>query len=250
MTGVEVVTFGCRLNAYEVRGDAGRGRGGRACNDAVIVNTCAVTAEAVRQARQAIRRARREQPGRAHHRHRLRRADRARSLRRHAEVDLVLGNAEKLDGRDATRDADLGARRHGQGAGQRHHVRARDRAAIWSTASASARARLRRRCRTAATTAAPSASSPTAAAVALGAGGRGGRADPPAGRQRLSEVVLTGVDITSYGADLPGQPHARQAGAAASCKPGARAAAPAAVVDRLDRGRRGPDARPSPRSRG
>src|SRR3954467_8591731 len=62
MSGVEIVTFGCRLNAFESeiirRAAAEAGRGG-----AVIVNTCAVTAEAERQARQAIRRARREHPG-------------------------------------------------------------------------------------------------------------------------------------------------------------------------------------------
>src|SRR5580692_6110668 len=61
MPAPEIVTFGCRLNAFEseiirrAAGEAGLG-------DAVIVNTCAVTAEAERQARQAIRRARREHP--------------------------------------------------------------------------------------------------------------------------------------------------------------------------------------------
>jgi threonylcarbamoyladenosine tRNA methylthiotransferase MtaB len=59
----EVLTFGCRLNAYEsavmhdLAAQAGQG-------DAIIVNTCAVTEEAERQARQAIRRAARENPGR------------------------------------------------------------------------------------------------------------------------------------------------------------------------------------------
>ena len=94
--GVEIVTFGCRLNAWEsevIRGHAAAA----GLADVVIVNTCAVTAEAERQARQAIRRARRERPG-------------ARILvtgcaaqidpARYAamdEVDAVLGNAEKLD---------------------------------------------------------------------------------------------------------------------------------------------------------
>jgi len=58
----EVITFGCRLNAFESevirRAAAAAGLSG-----AVIVNTCAVTAEAERQARQAIRRARRRHPG-------------------------------------------------------------------------------------------------------------------------------------------------------------------------------------------
>ena len=58
---VEVVTFGCRLNAVE--SDAMRAAAEAAGHaDLVIVNTCAVTAEAARQARQAIRRAKRERP--------------------------------------------------------------------------------------------------------------------------------------------------------------------------------------------
>jgi threonylcarbamoyladenosine tRNA methylthiotransferase MtaB len=61
MPSVDVITFGCRLNAVEseVIRAAAEAAG---LADAVIVNTCAVTAEAERQARQAIRRARREQP--------------------------------------------------------------------------------------------------------------------------------------------------------------------------------------------
>src|SRR5690242_15016784 len=58
----EVITFGCRLNAFEsevIRRAAAAAR----LTGAVIVNTCAVTAEAERQARQAIRRARRRHPG-------------------------------------------------------------------------------------------------------------------------------------------------------------------------------------------
>jgi threonylcarbamoyladenosine tRNA methylthiotransferase MtaB len=50
----------------------------------------------VRQAKQAIRKARRENPERAHHRHRLRGADRAGQFAAMDEVDLVLGNEEKL----------------------------------------------------------------------------------------------------------------------------------------------------------
>ena len=94
-----IVTFGCRLNAYET--EVMRGHAAAAgLRDAVIVNTCAVTAEAERQARQAIRKARREQPERPHHRHRLRRADRPAGFAAMPEVDQVLGNAEKLQARD------------------------------------------------------------------------------------------------------------------------------------------------------
>ena len=56
-----MVTFGCRLNAHE--SDQARARAeADGLSDAVIFNTCAVTGEAVRQARQAIRKARRERP--------------------------------------------------------------------------------------------------------------------------------------------------------------------------------------------
>ena len=58
---VEVVTFGCRLNAAEsevIRREAT----GAGFSDTVVVNTCAVTSEAVRQARQAIRALRRRRP--------------------------------------------------------------------------------------------------------------------------------------------------------------------------------------------
>ena len=92
---LDVVTFGCRLNAYEsdvIRREA-RDAG---LADAVIVNTCAVTAEAERQARQAIRKLRRERPGA-----RLivtgcaAQIDAARFAAM-PEVDQVLGNQEKL----------------------------------------------------------------------------------------------------------------------------------------------------------
>jgi threonylcarbamoyladenosine tRNA methylthiotransferase MtaB len=58
---VDVVTFGCRLNAAEsevIRREAARA----GFSDTVVVNTCAVTAEAVRQSRQAIRALRRRRP--------------------------------------------------------------------------------------------------------------------------------------------------------------------------------------------
>ena len=95
MADPEILTFGCRLNAFEsevIRGHALAA----GLSDTVIVNTCAVTAEAERQARQAIRRARREHPAA-----RLivtgcaAQIDPARFAAM-KEVDLVLGNTEKL----------------------------------------------------------------------------------------------------------------------------------------------------------
>ena len=61
MSAPDILTFGCRLNAFEsevMRGHAAA----TGLEDAVIVNSCAVTAEAERQVRQFIRRARRENP--------------------------------------------------------------------------------------------------------------------------------------------------------------------------------------------
>ena len=91
---VDVVTFGCRLNAYE--SEVIRARAAEdGLSDAIIFNTCAVTGEAVRQARQAIRKARRERPGA-----KLIVTGCAAQIDPAAfaamgEVDLVLGNAEK-----------------------------------------------------------------------------------------------------------------------------------------------------------
>src|SRR5579883_2328719 len=96
MSSIEIVTFGCRLNAYEsevIRDATTRAE----LENAIVFNTCAVTGEAVRQARQAIRKARREHP-------------RAQIIvtgcaaqiapddfAAMPEVDRVLGNAEKLE---------------------------------------------------------------------------------------------------------------------------------------------------------
>ncbi len=95
MSAPEILTFGCRLNAFE--SEVIRRRASEAgARDTVIVNTCAVTAEAERQARQAIRRARRAFPGR-----RIIVTGCAAQLdpERYAampEVDRVIGNREKL----------------------------------------------------------------------------------------------------------------------------------------------------------
>src|ERR1700743_1007415 len=91
----EVLTFGCRLNAFEsevIRGHAAAA----GLTDAIIVNTCAVTNEAERQAREALRVARRDHPAA-----RLIVTGGAAQIdpARYAampEVDLVLGNDEKM----------------------------------------------------------------------------------------------------------------------------------------------------------
>lgn len=61
MSEIDIVTFGCRLNAYE--SEVMRAHAQAAgLTDSVVINTCAVTQEAVRQARQSIRKVRRERP--------------------------------------------------------------------------------------------------------------------------------------------------------------------------------------------
>ena len=91
---LDVVTFGCRLNTYE--SEAMRRAAAADLDDAVIVNTCAVTGEAVRQARQAIRRLRRERP----HARIIVTGCAAQTepatFAAMDEVDRVVGNGEKL----------------------------------------------------------------------------------------------------------------------------------------------------------
>ncbi len=201
MTEPEIITFGCRLNAYEseVMRDHARGQG---LEDAVIVNTCAVTKEAERQARQAIRRARRERPG-------------ARIIvtgcsaqidpARYAamtEVDQVVGNREKLRAGTFAPEALEGGH---------PRVLVDDIMAARETAGhliqgfegrARAFVQVQQGCDHRCT-------------FCIIPHGRGPSRSAPAGevvRQvRLlvesgtAEVVLSGVDITDYGKDLPGR---------------------------------------------
>lgn len=93
---VEVVTFGCRLNSYEsevVR----RKADAAGIEGSVIVNTCAVTAEAVRQAKQSIRRIRREQPQARIVVTGCAAQTETGAFAAMPEVDVVVGNEEKFD---------------------------------------------------------------------------------------------------------------------------------------------------------
>src|ERR1700681_3205361 len=113
---VDLVTFGCRLNAYEsevIRAHAQAAGLADSDADTIVVNTCAVTAEATRQARQAIRRLRRERPGARIVVTGCAAQVEPESFRDMPEVDRVLGNSEKL-GLEAWRDTRaLFARRPG-----------------------------------------------------------------------------------------------------------------------------------------
>src|SRR5881392_2345716 len=100
---VHVVTFGCRLNTYEseVIRNAASAAG---VENAVIVNTCAVTNEAVAQARQSIRRLKRERPDARIVVTGCAAQTQAQMFAGMAEVDRVVGNDDKMRG-EAWRDA-------------------------------------------------------------------------------------------------------------------------------------------------
>src|ERR1700750_3353735 len=100
---VDVVTFGCRLNAFEsevIRREAERA----GLADIIVVNSCAVTNEAVAQARQQIRRLKRERPDARIVVTGCAAQTEPKMFAGMAEVDRVIGNDEKMRG-EAWRDA-------------------------------------------------------------------------------------------------------------------------------------------------
>jgi len=92
---VDVVTFGCRLNAYEAQ-VIRRQAQTAGLADVVVVNTCAVTAEAVRQSCQAIRKLKREHPDAAIVVTGCAAQTEPKTFAHMPEVALVLGNEEKI----------------------------------------------------------------------------------------------------------------------------------------------------------
>jgi len=195
----EVVTFGCRLNTYEsqVMKDLATQAG---LNNAIIINTCAVTSEAERQARQTIRKLRRENPqaeiivtGCGVQINPSKYADMP-------EVSRVIGNDEKMQATSYTKDVD------------HDRILVNDIMSVRETAAhlisgfdGKARAFVQiqngcdHRC--------------TFCTIPFG---RGNSRSVPVGEivnqikvlvtNGYPEIALTGVDITAYGADLPGKP--------------------------------------------
>ncbi len=202
-TDIDVVTFGCRLNTYE--SEIMKAHAAKAgLENAIIFNTCAVTNEAVRQARQAIRKARRDNTeARIIVTGCAAQIDPAQ-FGDMAEVDLVIGNEEKTDASAFTRLAveGIGTER----------IRVNDIMSVKETAGhlvegfagrARAFVQVQNGCDHRCT-------------FCIIPYGRGNSRSVPAGEvvtqvralveNGYSEVVITGVDITSYGSDLPGTP--------------------------------------------
>ena len=194
----DILTFGCRLNAFEsqVMRQHAEAAG---LSDTVIVNTCAVTAEAERQARQAIRKARRERPdARIIVTGCAAQLDPARFAAM-PEVDRVLGNREKLQAESFAAD-------------NAEQIAVDDIMTVRETAGhliagfegrARAFVQVQNGCDHRCT-------------FCIIPFGRGNSRSVPIGQivdqvrtlveDGCAEIVLTGVDITSYGADLPGRP--------------------------------------------
>ena len=204
---LDVLTFGCRLNAVESEAIRRAAAGGT--DDLVILNTCGVTAEAVRQAKQTIRRVRREQPTA-----RIVVTGCAAQIEPETfadmpEVTQVVGNAEKT--RPQTWTSLSQSLREGERTRVSDIMRAHANAPFFFGTSA-----------------VDSIEGQTRAFVEVQTGcdhrctfcvipyGRGPSRSAPAAEvvaqvrglleNNYREIVLTGVDITSWGHDLPGSP--------------------------------------------
>lgn len=197
-------TLGCRLNAYETQAmqDLAAKAG---VGDAVVINTCTVTAQAVRKARQEIRRLRRENPDARLIVTGCAAQTEPETFAAMDEVDHVIGNAEKMQ-------ADTWARLAPDFTGETERVQVDDIMSVRETAGhlidgfgtrSRAYVQVQNGCDHRCT-------------FCIIPYGRGNSRSVPAGVvvdqiKRLTgrgynEVVLTGVDLTSWGADLPGQP--------------------------------------------
>ena len=202
MTAPRFTTLGCRLNAYET--EAMKEMSGAAgLENAVIVNTCAVTAEAVRKARQEIRRLRRDNPDARVIVTGCAAQTEPETFAKMEEVDAVIGNAEKMRPDTwAALAGDFGT----------EPVLVDDIMSVTETAEhlidgfgtrSRAYVQVQNGCDHRCT-------------FCIIPYGRGNSRSVPAGVvveqiKRLvgkgyNEVVLTGVDLTSWGGDLPGTP--------------------------------------------
>jgi threonylcarbamoyladenosine tRNA methylthiotransferase MtaB len=212
MRGVEVVTFGCRLNAFEsevIAGEAERA----GLTDTVVINSCAVTNEAVAQARQSIRRIKRTRPGARIVVTGCAAQIQAEMFAGMAEVDRVLGNDDKMRG-EAWRAA-----RAAFEVAPKFGIEQSEKIAVADIMSVREMAphlldgfkaglprvfvQVQNGCDHRCTFCIIPYGRGNSRSVPMGAVVEQVRALVERGH---AEIVLTGVDLTSYGADLPGTP--------------------------------------------
>jgi threonylcarbamoyladenosine tRNA methylthiotransferase MtaB len=187
-----IITFGCRLNAFEsevMRRAAAAAR----LSDSIIINTCAVTAEAERQARQAIRRARREHPAAT-----IIVTGCAAELdpERYAalpEVDRVIDNRAKLQVQSYLRESSSPADLEETANHLIDGFEGKSRAFL----------QVQQGCDHRCTFCVIPYARGSSRSVPIGLVADRARRLVAAG---CREVVLTGIDLTDYGADLPGRP--------------------------------------------
>lgn len=203
---VDVVTFGCRLNAFEAE-VMRREAEAAGLDDTIVINSCAVTNEAVAQARQSIRKLKRERPGARIVVTGCAAQTQAAMFAGMAEVDRVLGNDDKMRAaawQETWSAFDLAA---GEKVAVSDIMAVREMAPHLVDGYASGLPRVfvqvqngcDHRC--------------TFCIIPYG---RGNSRSVPMGAvveqarnltlRGHAEIVLTGVDLTSYGADLPGAP--------------------------------------------
>ena len=201
---VKTLTFGCRLNTYETQ-VMKREADKAGLENAILVNTCAVTGEAVRQAKQAIRKARRENPEARIIVSGCAAQTEPETFANMDEIDLIIGNDDKLKSQSYRALPEFGVNNF-------EKVRVNDIFEVEENAPQMVDA----------------IEGHTRAFVQVQNGcdhrctfciipyGRGNSRSVPMGAvvdqvnnlcaNGYREIVLTGVDATSYGADLPGTP--------------------------------------------
>jgi threonylcarbamoyladenosine tRNA methylthiotransferase MtaB len=203
---VEVITFGCRLNAFESEVIA-REAGNAGLDKTIVINSCAVTNEAVAQARQSIRRLKRERPEARIVVTGCAAQTQSAMFAGMAEVDRVIGNDDKMRA-DSWRDA-----RHAFDIDSSEKVAVSDIMAVKAMAPHLVDGFQRGLPRVFVQVQNGCDHRCTFCIIPYG---RGNSRSVPMGavveqvrtlsQRGHAEIVLTGVDLTSYGADLPGAP--------------------------------------------
>jgi threonylcarbamoyladenosine tRNA methylthiotransferase MtaB len=203
---VEVVTFGCRLNAYESEVIA-REAASAGLDETIVFNSCAVTNEAVAQARQSIRKLKRERPEARIVVTGCAAQTQSQMFAGMSEVDRVVGNADKMRA-DAWR-----ATRAAFETGTAEKVAVSDIMAVKAMAPHRVEGFAGRQPRAFVQVQNGCDHRCTFCIIPFGRGNsRSMPMDAVVEQVRAlverghAEIVLTGVDLTSYGADLPGAP--------------------------------------------